>query len=234
MSHDESCPDLISLAVHELRTPLSVVGGYLRMVLRDLSSPIPDRERRMLEEAEKSCVRLGALVGELSDLGKLDDGRTTLKREPLDLFGMVARVAEGVHEAEDRGVRLEVRGDSDGASIEGDAGRLHGAFDAIFRAILREQVGPRTVVAARGRRSIDGTSSAVVIVADEESVQTAYDAPAEPFNDKRGGLGLLLPIATRVVRAHGGRVWAPALKTTTGETLAARQGAAIIAIPIGS
>jgi len=234
MSYDESYPQLISLAVHEFRTPLSVVGGYLRLVLRDPSSGVPERQRKMLEEAEKSCARLVALVAELSDVGKLDDGRNAFKRGPVDLFRLITSLAEGVHEAEDRGVRLEVRGESDGASIEGDAERLQHAFDAIFRAILREKPGPCTVVAACERRRVDGISSAVVIVADEGGVQTAYEAPPEPFDDKRGGLGLILPIATRVIHAHGGRMWSPRLSHSDDGLGRPRQGAAIVVIPLGS
>ena len=66
-------PELLSLAVHEFRTPASVVGGYLRMLQRD-SESFTDRQRKMIDEAEKSCARLVALIAELSDVSKLDAG----------------------------------------------------------------------------------------------------------------------------------------------------------------
>ena len=46
MATEESYPKLISLAVHELRSPASVVGGYLRMLQRDTEAPLSDRQRR--------------------------------------------------------------------------------------------------------------------------------------------------------------------------------------------
>src|SRR5439155_6366978 len=144
----ETCARLLSLAVHELRTPASVVGGYLRMLQRD-TDPMSDRQRKMIDEAEKSCVRLVALIAEMSEVSKLDAGVATLTRQRLDLFPLVQDVAEGVHEAEDREVRLEVRGEAAGAEMIGDAARLRGAFDAIFRAILREQPAACTVVVDR-------------------------------------------------------------------------------------
>jgi len=139
-------PQLVSLAVHEFRTPASVVGGYLRMLQRDADPPLSERQRHMVDEAEKSCARLVAIVAELSDLGKLDSGTITLARQPLDLFALVAEVAELVHEGRDRGIGLEVRGPRAGAPMVGDATRLRAAFDAIFRAIAREKPGPATVV----------------------------------------------------------------------------------------
>ena len=53
---------LLALAVHEFRTPVSVVGGYLRMLQRDSDSPLADRHRKMVEEAERSCARIVADV----------------------------------------------------------------------------------------------------------------------------------------------------------------------------
>src|ERR1051326_2999239 len=110
-SSNESYPPLLSLAVHEFRTPASVVGGYLRMLQRD-SDGLSERHRKMIDEAEKSCARLVAIVAELSDIGKLDSGQLTLNRERLDVFALVTEVAEHVQEGKDREVRLDVRGEA--------------------------------------------------------------------------------------------------------------------------
>ena len=71
-SPGESYAQLLSLAVHEFRTPASVVGGYLRMLQRDADTPLSERQRRMIDEAERSCQRLVALIAELSEIQKLD------------------------------------------------------------------------------------------------------------------------------------------------------------------
>jgi signal transduction histidine kinase len=219
-------PQLVSLAVHEFRTPASVVGGYLRMLQRDADPQLSERQRRMVDEAEKSCARLVAMVAELSEIGKLEGGLLAVARQPVDVFTLAHEVAELVHEGSDREVRLEVRGLSSGAQITGDGPRLRAAFDAIFRAVLREKVGPTTVVVDCRTQSRDDRSTAIVVVADEPGVQLAYDQPAGPFNDHRGGMGLALPLARRVIEAHGGRIWSP-----TGDDALVR-GSAIVSLPI--
>src|SRR2546428_3110577 len=202
-------PQLLSLAVHEFRTPASVVGGYLRMLQRDTDPPLSERQRRMVDEAEKSCARLVAIVAELSDIGKLDGGLITLARQPLDLFSLVGEVAELVHEASDREVHLELRGPSTGAPIVGDASRLKAAFDAIFRAILREKPGPATVVAERRLETREGRGSAVVVVADAASVQQAYEREPAAFDEKRGGMGPAPPPAPPPLARPRGPLSAP-------------------------
>ncbi len=237
----DSYPQLLSLAVHEFRTPASVVGGYLRMLQRDTDAPLSERQRKMIDEAEKSCARLVAIVAELSDVAKLDAGIVKLARQPVDLFSLITEVAELVHEARDREVRLEVRGAAEGAKTTGDATRLRSAFDAIFRAILREKPGQMTVVADRRIETVDGRPTAVVVIAEETSVQAAYEREAGPFDEKRGGMGLALPLARRVIEGHGGRIWSPAANkpagrseddggSTSDDPLA--RGSAIISLPL--
>ena len=230
--NDDSYPQLLSLAVHELRTPASVVGGYLRMLQRDTDSSLNERQRKMIDEAERSCARLVQLVAELSDVSKLDAGLVTIAQQPLDLFDLVGEVAGTVHEQEDRDVRLEVRGDSSGATIAGDAARLRAAFHSIFRAILREQPAAGVVVADRRLDTAGGVASAVIVVAESSHVQAAYSAPAGPFDERRGGLGLALPIARRVIEAHGGHITSPAVSADADAT--AGKGAAIITLPLRS
>jgi signal transduction histidine kinase len=223
-THKDPCAELLSLAVHEFRTPASVVGGYLRMLQRDEATPLNERHRKMVEEAEKSCARLVALVAEMSEVSKLDAGMITLGKEPLDVFLAVQEVAELMHEAEERDVRFEVRGQAAGAAMIGDSARLRGAFTAIFKAILREQPSACTVVADRRIASHDGASSAVVVVARMDTVQAAYESAPAAFDEKRGGLGLALPLARRIIERHGGRLWAP--------STAAERGAAVVSLPL--
>jgi signal transduction histidine kinase len=221
-------PQLMSLAVHEYRGHASVLGGYLGMVLRDRETPLPERQRKMLEEAKKSCDKIIALTAELSEISKLDSGVIALERRPLDLFPLVGDVAEHVQEGMDRGVHLQLRGEAAGARLLGDEARLRTALHAIFRAILREKSGPTTMVTERRLLVRDGVNSAVIVVADESSVQAAYDGSAGVFDEKRGGLGLALPLARRVIEGHGGQLWA----ATADVSSAAAKGTAVIFLPV--
>jgi len=220
---------LLALAAHEFRTPASVVGGYLRMLQKDTDTPLSERQRKMIDEAARSCARLVALVGELSDIGKLDSDTLPLQSEELDLFVQLEDVAANVHESTDREVRLQLSGSPSGARIKSDRQRLGTAFAAFFRALLREQ--PTAAVLMGDRRIVQtgDTISAVVVIAKEGDVQRAYNAVAQPFNENRGGVGLSLAIARRIVERTGGRVWAPEPRDEADRGL---RSAAVISIPL--
>src|SRR3954468_12540087 len=121
-------PRAVSLAVHELRTPVTVVAGYLRMLLREQAGPLSDKQRKMLEEADRSCARLGAIVAEMSELGKLEGRELAMGRQEFDLAALLAELASGMHEGEDRGVTLHVRGTDRPAIVAGDRTRLSAAL----------------------------------------------------------------------------------------------------------
>ncbi len=227
-----SYPPLLSLAVHEFRTPASVVGGYLRMLQSDQDPPMSERQLRMIDQAAKSCERLVALIAELSEIGKLDGGLIAIAQQPVDLFTLIEEAGAGVPASDDRDVRLTLSGPSSGAPITGDAGRLRATFDAVFRAILREKPGPVVVVAERRRETRDGREFAVVIVADEGHVQEVRDSVPGTFDDLRGGLGLVLPLARRVIERHGGDIWSPAATAPADEGGHGAHGSAVISFPL--
>ena len=91
---DPRWPRLLSLTVHEFRTPMTVVAGYLRMLLKDRAGPITEQQRRLLEEAEKSCTRL---VGA--------PGRGQRPRQPRGRNGYVNKSSRGTAAAHRRGHR---------------------------------------------------------------------------------------------------------------------------------
>jgi signal transduction histidine kinase len=150
-----------------------------------------------------------SLIAELSDIGKLDSDSAPWTPQTFDAFPLLEEVAGNVHEGADREVVLRLGGTSTGATMTGDRGRLATAFAAFFRAILREQPAAATVLADRRLVRAGGTTSAVIIIAKDTDVQRAYNAAPRPFDEKRGGVGLSLPIGRRVIARYGGRVWSP-------------------------
>jgi signal transduction histidine kinase len=206
---DPQWPKLLSLAVHEFRTPITVASGYLRMVLKERVGPISDQQRKLLEEAEKSCGRLSALVAELSDLSALEGGRAVFNPAAVDLNGLLAEEVASLPDLPDRVVTVEL--ETNGAvNVPADTTRLRAALTALVGAIRREVVSAdRLIIRVTGSRP--GSMCVVVMGAPDEIDTFATAAPGtlERFDEFRGGSGLSLAIARRVIGQHGGSVFAP-------------------------
>jgi signal transduction histidine kinase len=202
-------PRALSLAVHELRTPVTVVAGYLRMLLREQGGPLSDKQRKMLEEADRSCSRIGALVSEMSELGKLESGDLKPAGPEFDLSALINELANDMHEGEDRGIRLELRGVDRPVMVAGDRARIGTALRALMHAALRERADPGAVVVECSTTTDSSQAFAVIAIGGDPLVRSlARPAEATPsFDEWRGGLGLALPVGRRVIEAHGGAVW---------------------------
>jgi signal transduction histidine kinase len=187
---------------------MTVVAGYIRMLLKDRAGPVNDQQRRLLEEAEKSCARLTALLTELSDLSHLDDGTAALNRQSTDLQKALRTAVEELTPLPDRNVQVDLELEGSSAPLEGDPVRLAQAFSGLIRSLRREIVSEMPLI-VRQRRTDGGYE---VHLGDAETL-AALDAeapgPREPFDEWRGGSGLVLPIARRIIEAHGGRIWGP-------------------------
>src|SRR5215204_2232196 len=122
---------LLGLAVHEFRTPVTVVAGYIRMLLKDRAGPLNDQQRRLLEEAEKSCGRLSGLIAEMSDLANLESGSATFNRSKIDIGPMLEEAVASLPPLPDREVTIELTNQAGQAIVMGDPTRLRTAFSAV-------------------------------------------------------------------------------------------------------
>ncbi len=222
---DTECHQLLSLVAHELRSPAAVIAGYLRLLLKTTAEPehqraeserkLPEPERKMpegartiIEEASRSCRRLLGMVQELGDLVSLEEGDSLRLAEQVRIFLLCDEV---VRVAALQGAEVTFSGDETNcpAVVRGDAGRLKQALAALLAVILRE----------RGRRLLEvcgfvsrehGSARAVIALGDPGIASRRHEILAHrraAFDRWRGGTGMSLPIAYRIVEAHGGSVW---------------------------
>lgn len=181
------------------------------MLLREQAGPLTDTQRKMLEEADRSCARIGALISEMSELGKIEGGELNVPSARFDLVPLVQELASDMHEGEDRGIRLDVRA-TGSVIVAGDRTRVGSAIKGLIRAALRERGEPGVIVVECSTVADMSHMWAVVTIGDEASADKLRDGartvpPRTGFDEWRGGLGLTLPIGRRVIEAHGGAVW---------------------------
>jgi signal transduction histidine kinase len=202
VASDKTWPRLVSLAVHELRTPATVVSGYLRMLMKDRVGPLSDEQRRLVEEADKSCGRISALLAEMSDLAHLELGDVPLAQQTVDVAAVLRDVVENAASGPDFAT-VTVTEIAGPVELLGDPARLRAALAAILRCVQREL--PTSSIAVRLEAR---SGSAVVAIGSPENVpalaRAESDEPA--FDELRGGMGLALPLARRVIERHGGRL----------------------------
>jgi len=218
-------PRLLSLSVHEFRTPISVVAGYLRMVLKDPAGTLDERYRRMLEEAEKSCGRLSALTAEMSDLSALEAGTAAFKKAPVDIGRILTAAIDALPPLPDRNVTVELSASGGPAVVQGDASRLQSALTSVLQGLRREVVTSDKLIVKERTAPYNGQSASWIAIADAENIEAVTEAQLEDltvFDEWRGGCGLSLAVARRVIDRHHGSIWSPATGVKT---------AAVIALP---
>ena len=202
---------LLSLTAHEFRSPLTVVAGYVRMLLKESAGPLSDQQRRLLDEAEKSCARLSALLAEVSELSQLEAGTARFNSLAVNLESVLSEAIAALPELKDRNVTIDVTVRSD-LAVKGDAVRLRTALTSLLHALRREAVSSDQLAVRVDARNHDGRTALRISIAEPNRIEAV--AQLEPsdlstFDEWRGGNGLSLPNARRVIEAHGGRLWAP-------------------------
>lgn len=222
---------MLSHAAHELRTPVGVVLGYLRMLLRENATPLANQQRRMLQEMEKSTGRIKALADELSDLAKLETGEETFHYKSVDLGALIEDTISALPPLPDREVPITLDNQAVGATIEGDPKRLSTAFAAILFALRRELVTSTHLLVRLRRTTWEDAPVFWIAVAGNDRIDAVDGASLQDlgtFRENRGGCGLMPSIAERIIAKHDGRVSSPVEDSSTDAMLSGPASLALV------
>lgn len=197
----------VSNASHELRTPLTLIRASAEYGLR--SRP-PESQAKILQDILDEDEYMNRLVDDLLLLSRLDSRRLELKREPVDLPGLLAEIARQVENvAEEKGVKIEL-GELLGGAL-GDPIRLRQVLLILLDNALRYT--PSGGVIRMDTRRV-GRYQQVRIVDNGKGIpaeylphifERFYQVPGSSAEDARSN-GLGLSIAKSLIEAQGGKI----------------------------
>jgi signal transduction histidine kinase len=194
--------DILHVLAHELRTPVGIAHGYVRLLLDD-RLPNEAERRRALEQMQKALGRLSSLSHETTALAECYEQRPDLPQH-VDAQVLLTRVADADYEWP---VTVDTSAVPAGITVSSsDPDSLGRALVGVVQATARELRGTTCDVVARV-----ADSRLEMLVGPEEmheAIAAGPSAPAAgPVALERGGLGLVLVHAAVVLDSHGAERW---------------------------
>lgn len=200
----------LSIASHELKNPLTALLGQAQLFQRRIAqdTDVDDRNRRSVRTILEQAERLSDLLGDLLSLGQLEEA--SLAREPLDLSGLVNRVADEIRPSLTRHA-IVIHGADQPLAIEGDEVRLAQVLHNLLSNAIKYSPDGGEVAVTLAREA-----GQVTIAVRDRGVGIPSEARQRLFQRffraktaaTRGiaGLGVGLYVVREIVARHGGTV----------------------------
>ena len=216
--------EFLSIASHQLRTPLTVVKGYISMMLEKTYGKPPERMEKPLKNIYVSNERLIKLVNDLLNLSRLEAGKIEFNPEPTSLKEMVSSIIEELKinaEKKDLYIKI-VKSVESLPKIMADRDKLRQAiFNIIDNAIKYSKKGGITIELKKLDSREQIRISDIGEGMNEKEIKNLFQmfSRATAGNQLHiEGAGIGLYIAKRFVEMHNGKIWAESPGKGKGST----------------
>lgn len=208
---DKLRKDFIANVSHELRTPISLMQGYSEAIVDDIAESSAEKNE-IAQIIHEESLRMGRLVNELLDIGRMEAGHIELSLEytPVEVF--IERIYKKfIGMATDNNIQLKLTKEIERSNIIIDPDRIEQVFtNLIDNALVHTKQGGYVHIFVRSMNDyfhveIADNGSGI----PEEDLSFIFERfykadKSRTRNDKKKGTGLGLAIAKHIISAHDG------------------------------
>ncbi|RJP31771.1 MAG: GAF domain-containing protein [Actinobacteria bacterium] len=215
---DRMKSDFISIVSHELKTPLTSIKGFVRLIAAERVGPVTEKQRHYLDVVQKQTESLTTLINDLLDLSRIEAGIIEVRHEPLVIGEVIGGVVQQLDNlAQEKGITLRVEAAEELPLISGDGARLGQVFmNLIHNAIKFTPHGGDVrvkVVALQDYCLVKISDNGIGISAqDLPRIFDKFYQVDSSSTRRQSGTGLGLSISKQLVTAHGGEIWVNSTK----------------------
>lgn len=207
---DEAKDEFVSMASHQLRTPLTSVKGYLSMVLEGDVGKITSTQRQLLGEAFTSSERMVHLINDFLNVSRLQTGKFMLEMRPINLAKIVGQEVDSLQTtASAHSMKLAYHMPSHFPILYVDESKIRQVvMNFIDNAIYYSKEDSTIVVSLgieEGSVLLKVHDTGIGVPAEEQAhIFTKFFRAANARKQRPDGTGVGLFLAKKVIVAHGG------------------------------
>ncbi len=209
----EARDQFLSIAAHELRTPVGTLFGYAQLLRDRLENApnVPDMDRRIAHILFEQGARLTEQLNTLLDLSRIETGHFVLERHPFDLGALLRRIVTELQPTlADHEVLMEA-GSTASVMVDGDERHLEQVFLNLLQNAIKYSPAGGTITirlsVVPGEVEVAVADPGIGISADEiPHLFERYYRSQHPGVGVIGGLGIGLYVVHEIVSRHGGTV----------------------------
>ncbi|PIP22133.1 MAG: hypothetical protein COX38_02290, partial [Candidatus Nealsonbacteria bacterium CG23_combo_of_CG06-09_8_20_14_all_39_25] len=221
---DKAKSEFISIASHQLRTPLTAIKGYISMINEGTYGKLPENMGGPLNNIYASNERLIKLVNDLLSVSRIEAGRMETKLEKLSLESLISSVLEELSNiAKEKGLYLKwekPKKPLPKISVDKDQFRQV-VMNVIDNAIRYTEKGGITIKCemqdAKCKIEVSDTGAGIT-KAELSKMFESFSRGAAGTRLYTEGVGLGLYVARKFIEAHDGKVWAKSKGKDKGST----------------
>lgn len=202
---------LLSLASHQIRSPLAAIKGFVSLILEGLYGPVGEKVKETLGKVRHSTDELVNLINTLLDLRKVEEGRMEYQFAKTEFKGLVQDVFDGLQPlAQEKKLEFTFESSEGEFFVSADAPKLRQVIqNLVDNAIKYTPAGfVKVALTRQGQEALLSVKDSGLGITPELVPQMFEEfVRDERVKQKIKGTGLGLYIARKIVEAHGGKVW---------------------------
>lgn len=227
---DQAKSEFVSIASHQLRTPMTGIMGYLSMMTQGDFGKIKPEHSKILVDLLGESQRMIRLINQFLNVSKIEAGRFTYTKSSVQINDLIGReIKELTKNATDKGLKLSYTPPTTPLPVVmADGDKLQDVILNLIDNAIKYSSKGGIVVRAETIDQAGGAGQAVHVMVKDTGIGIKHeDAPALFSKFVRGsgiaqihpdGSGLGLFIAKSIVDSHGGRIWVESVGEGKGST----------------
>lgn len=209
---DAAKDEFLSIASHQLRTPLTSVKGYLSMVLEGDMGKVPKAQQQVLSEAFASSERMVHLIHDFLNVSRLQTGKFALELSRVDLLELVKHEVKSLEAvAKGKGITLKFVDECGPCDMQLDETKLQQVvMNFIDNAIFYSHTDSTVTITLK--KTADAVEYTVrdtgigVPKAEQSRLFEKFFRASNARKQRPDGTGVGIFLAKTVIDAHGGKI----------------------------
>lgn len=212
---DELKSEIISVAAHQLRTPLTAIKWTFRMMLDEDAGKISNEQQVLLKKGYESNERMITLVNDMLSVDRMESGKIKYRFFPIQLEELIqTMISDLLPLANEKGISVRfLHPDNLLEKISLDPEKMRDVLqNLIDNAIKYSRKGGTVIVSmsqvVNGKVTVSITDSGIGIpVSQQDKIFSRFYRATNATRAETNGSGLGLFIAQSIIKRHGGIIW---------------------------